>query len=149
MSESTVRIRLMLQGYEQQLLAARRLAKFRDKYRSMQGEHIGDPDPAPNRRRYVEKVTQEVFQCLLYTGDYRPIIEEIRAELSSRMGLDLRFTYPPGKRLCVIKMTEKGAAPLDPEEKQKVRILLFKVTHEKINSSMLEEDVRNSSLEIL
>ena len=139
----------MLQGYEQQLLAARRLAKFRDRCRSMQGETIGDPDPSISRRRYVEKVTQEVFQCLLYTGDYRPIIEEIRQELSNRMGFEVRFTYPPGKRLCVIKMTEKGAAPLAPEEKQKLRILLFKVTHEKINGSMLEEDVQDSCLEIM
>ena len=149
MSASTVRIRLMLQGYEQQLLAARRLAKFRDKWRSTQGQQLGDPDPNIKRSQYVEKVTQEVFQCLIYTGDYHPIIEEIRAEISARMGVDIKFTYPPGKRLCVIKMTSAGPAPLDPEEKQKCRMLLYTVTHEKINGSMPERDNQAGSLDIL
>ena len=137
----------MLQGYEQQLLTARRLAKFRAKCRVINGESRDDPDPQIKRRTYVEKVAREVYESLIYTGSTNPIIEEIRAELSSQIGAELQFTYPPGKRLRIVKVTPTGQVALSAEEQQKVRLLFFRVTREKINASMLDESGDQSSQE--
>lgn len=147
MSESTVRLRVMLQSYEQQLMAARRLAKFRAKCRLLRGEERDDPDPQIKRRSYVEKVAREVYESLIYTGSPNPINEEIRAELSAQVGIELQFTYPPGKRLRIVKVTPEGQMALSEEEQQKVRLLFFRVTREKINASMLDEYGDQSSQE--
>ena len=58
---TTAQMRIMLQGYEQQLLAARRLARFRVRRRLAEGLEPQDPDPSVKRRAYVEKVAQELF----------------------------------------------------------------------------------------
>ncbi len=49
----TLQMRIMLQCYEQQLLAARRLARFRVKRRLAEGLKPQDPDPSVNRRAFV------------------------------------------------------------------------------------------------
>ncbi|MBO4368993.1 MAG: hypothetical protein J5803_02700 [Desulfovibrio sp.] len=138
MSDATTRVRVMLMRYEQQLLAARRLARFRERMRRATGETPEDPDPAIKRRMYVEKVTKEIYECLLYTGGENPIIEEIRQELSKVVGIPLQFTYPPGKRLRIVKIGPKGTVALTAEEQRKVRSSLLRVTREKIDASMLE-----------
>ena len=65
---TTAQMRIMLQGYEQQLLAARRLARFRVRRRLAEGLEPQDPDPSVKRRAYVEKVAQELFDSLIFTG---------------------------------------------------------------------------------
>ena len=137
--DATLQIRMMLQRYEQQLLAARRLVRYRAKCRLAQGQPPEDPDPSPKRRMYVEKVAKEVYDCLIYTGSENPIIEEIRSELSRVVGIPLQFTYPPGKRLRIVKTGPNGQAALTEEERHKVRSSLWRITREKINASMLEE----------
>ncbi|MCR5813847.1 MAG: hypothetical protein K6G15_05100 [Desulfovibrio sp.] len=139
MSDSTLRVRMMLQSYEQQLLAARRLVRYRAKCRLQAGENPEDPDPSIKRRAMVEKVAKEIYDCLIYTGGKNPIIEEIRSELSAIVGIPLMFTYPPGKRLHIVRAGPQGQEALTEEEQRKVRMSLWRVTREKINASMLEE----------
>ncbi|MCR4666595.1 MAG: hypothetical protein K5657_04790 [Desulfovibrio sp.] len=147
-SEATARVRMMLMRYEQQLLAARRLARFRERLRRANGQSPEDPDPSIKRRIYVEKVTREIYECLIYTGGDNPIIEEIRKELSRVVGIPLRFTYPPGKRLRIVKAGPSGNIALTEEEQRVVRSSLLRVTREKIDASMLEEhEAEHSSLE--
>ena len=141
MSESSTRVRLMLQGYEQQLLAARRLVHFRAKMRTSAGKSPDDPDPTKERSKRMEQVAKVVYDDLIYTGNFNPIIEEIRAELSKIMGVSLQFIYPPGKRLCIVKSGEHGQEALTLEEQRMVRTMLFRVTREKINDTMLREQV--------
>ena len=78
---TTAQMRIMLQGYEQQLLAARRLARFRVRRRLAEGLEPQDPDPSVKRRAYVEKVAQELFDSLIFTGSDNPVVEEIRREM--------------------------------------------------------------------
>ena len=124
MSDSTLRVRMMLQSYEQQLLAARRLVRYRAKCRMQAGENPEDPDPSIKRRALVEKVAKEIYECLIYTGGNN---------------IPLMFTYPPGKRLHIVRAGPEGQEALTEEEQRKVRMSLWRVTREKINASMLEE----------
>jgi len=43
---TAAQVRMMLQGYEQQLLAARRLARLRMRRRVVAGDDPNDPDPS-------------------------------------------------------------------------------------------------------
>ncbi len=89
---STTQMRIMLQSYEQQLLAARRLARFRVRRRLAEGQEPHDPDPSIKRRGYVEKVAQELYDSLIFTGSDNPVVEEIRQELGRAVGQDVQFT---------------------------------------------------------
>ncbi|MBR4742046.1 MAG: hypothetical protein IK079_04030 [Desulfovibrio sp.] len=137
MTESTLRVRIMLQGYEQQLLAARRLARFRARCREAAGEMPDDPDPTPKRSAYIEKVTKEIYDSLLYTGSDNPVIEEIRLSLSEDVGMQLLFTYPPGKRLQIVKVEGNVRRALNEEERIRVKHALYRITREKIDKHML------------
>ena len=95
---TAAQVRMMLQGYEQQLLAARRLARLRMRRRMAAGDDPNDPDPAARRHLMVEKVARELYEALLYTGSDNPVVEEIRQELGREVGQDVQFTYPPGGR---------------------------------------------------
>ena len=58
---TAAQVRMMLQGYEQQLLAARRLARLRMRRRMAAGDDPNDPDPAARRHLMVEKVARELY----------------------------------------------------------------------------------------
>ena len=77
---NSAKLRIMLQGYEQQLLAARRLARFRVRMRLAHGDAPDDPDPAAHRHACVEKVARELYETLLFTGSDNPVVEDIRQQ---------------------------------------------------------------------
>lgn len=89
---TSAQLRMMLQGYEQQLLAARRLARLRMRRRVAEGDDPGDPDPSASRHIMVEKVARELYETLLYTGSDNPVVEEIRQELGREVGQEVQFT---------------------------------------------------------
>ncbi|HJA78622.1 hypothetical protein [uncultured Desulfovibrio sp.] len=136
---AVVRLRQRVQGYELQLLAARRLTRLRTRMRLAAGEAPHDPDPSPQRGLYVEKVAQEVYESLLFTGSDNPVVEEIRRALSERVGFTVRFTYPPGEGLCLVRQDDRGARRLSSELQLRVRRLLWRITREKIDRSMLDK----------
>ena len=109
---TAAQVRMMLQGYEQQLLAARRLARLRMRRRMAAGDDPNDPDPAARRHLMVEKVARELYEALLYTGSDNPVVEEIRQELGREVGQDVQFTYPPGGRLRIVGLGPDGLEPL-------------------------------------
>ena len=80
---TTAQMRIMLQGYEQQLLAARRLGKA--------------------------------------------------------VGQEVQFTYPPGGRLCIVGQGPEGPRPLSEEEQRRTRHVLWRITRQKVDQSMLEK----------
>lgn len=108
---TTARLRIMLQGYEQQLLAARRLARFRVRRRLAAGEDPREPDPLPKRHATVEQVARELYDMLLYTGSDNPVVEDIRQELSQELGREVHFTYPPDGSLCILGQGPTAQAP--------------------------------------
>ncbi|MDR2819738.1 MAG: hypothetical protein LBB60_04325 [Desulfovibrio sp.] len=135
---TTVQLRMTLQGYEQQLLAARRLARFQARCRVQDGLEPQDPDPAPKRRLFVEKVARELYDTLVFTGSENPVAEEIRKELGAAIGRDVRFIYPPGGRLRIVAVEGGGARPLTDEEQRLTRRMLWRITRRKVDRSMLE-----------
>ena len=141
----TLQMRIMLQCYEQQLLAARRLARFRVKRRLAEGLKPQDPDPSVNRRAFVEKVARELYDTLIFTGSSNPVVEEIRAELSRAVGLEVEFTYPPGARLRIVAIGPDGQRPLGAEEERRARHALWRITRQKVDQSKLERPERREA----
>lgn len=129
--------RSMIQGYEQQLLTARRLARLKVKVRLADGAPPQDPDPDIQRRKYVEKVAKELYESLIYTGSDNPMVEEIRKELGKSVGLDLLFTYPPGEQLRFVGRGPQGTMALPEAVQQQTRFALWRITRQKVQKSML------------
>ncbi|MBE6441190.1 MAG: hypothetical protein E7022_02505 [Desulfovibrio desulfuricans] len=139
MADATMtRMRIMLQGYEQQLLAARRLARFRVRRRLAAGENPNDPDPSVNRREMVEKVARELYETLIYTGSDNPVVEDIRRELGREVGQEVQFTYPPGGRLRIVGQGPDGLEALPEDKLRASRNALWRITRQKISESMLD-----------
>ena len=136
---NNLRLRLMMQGYEHQLLAARRLARFRVKRRLALGENPDDPDPAIKRREFVEKVAQELYDSLIFTGSENPVVEEIRQELGKVVGHEVLFTYPPGSKLKILAVGPNGPTPFTEAAERKVRYALWRITRQKVDGSMLDK----------
>lgn len=140
MADATAtQLRMMLQGYEQQLLAARRLARLRVRRRLAEGEAPHDPDPSINRHAMVEKVARELYETLLFTGSDNPVVEDIRRELGREVGEEVHFTYPPGGKLRIVGQGPEGLEPLSEEKLRKTRNALWRVTRKKVDESMLDE----------
>lgn len=135
--------RIMLRCYEQQLLAARRLARFRVQRRLAEGSDPREPDSALKRRAYVEKVAQELFDTLIFTGSDNPVVEEIRRELGRTVGQDVQFAYPPGGKLCIVGKGPEGPRPLSEEEQRRTRHALWRITRQKVDQSMLDEPAKD------
>ena len=142
---NSAKLRMMLQGYEQQLLAARRLARFRVRMRLAHGDAPDDPDPAANRHACVEKVARELYETLLFTGSDNPVVEDIRQALGEEVGQQVRFTYPPGQRLHIVGEGPDGMQPLTEDLQRMTRHALWRITRDKVDKSMLEEPSKNES----
>ena len=142
---NSAKLRIMLQGYEQQLLAARRLARFRVRMRLAHGDAPDDPDPAAHRHACVEKVARELYETLLFTGSDNPVVEDIRLELGKVVGQKVRFTYPPGQRLHIVGEGPEGMEPLPEDVQRKTRHALWRITRATVDKSMLEEPSRTES----
>jgi hypothetical protein len=139
MSEtSTARLRIMLQGYEQQMLAARRLARLRVNLRMHEGLKPEDPDPAIKRRLFVEKTARELYETLVFTGGSEPVVESVKAEFGKLFGRRVQFTYPPGERLKIVAEGENGLEPLSEDEQCVTRHLLRQVIRQLVERSMLD-----------
>ncbi|MBQ9405622.1 MAG: hypothetical protein IJU37_02665 [Desulfovibrio sp.] len=138
------RMRIMLQGYEQQLLAARRLARFKMRRRLAEGEDPNDPDPSAKRHEMVERVARELYETLIYTGSDNPVVESIRQELGKEVGQEVRFTYPPGGRLRIVGQGPDGMEVLSEEKQRASRNALWRITRQKISESMLATSVESA-----
>lgn len=132
-------MRAMLNCYEQQLLAARRLARFRVKKRLEEGLRPHDPDPAPQREAFVRNVAREFYDTLFFTGNANPVVEEIRQALGAKIGKEVEFHYPPGEYLQIMVRDAEGLRPLPPEEKQKAHDELWRITRQKVDCHMLNK----------
>lgn len=139
----TAQLRIMLHSYEQQLLAARRLARFRVKRRLAEGLPPQDEDPSIMRRQFVQKVAHELYERLLYTGSSNPVVNEIREELGRRLNKEVEFTYPPGGSLCIVVREPDGLRPLNEEEQRHYKDMLQAITAQKVNESMLKKPPRS------
>lgn len=132
------RRRLMLHSYEQQLLTARRLAKHKVRMRLAEGLEPDDPDPAPRRMAFSSRISQELYDSLLFYPNANPVVEEIREELSQELGRRIEFTYPPGGTLRLAVRDENGLRHLNTEEQTRARLILRRLTQDKVTKGLVE-----------
>lgn len=132
------RHRLMLHSYEQQLLTARRLARYKVRMRLAEGLEPDDPDPAPRRQAFSNQISQELYDSLLFYPSSNPIVDEIRGELSQALGKNIEFTYPPGGTLRMAVRENGGLRHLNAEEQQVARLLLRRLTRDKVDKGLFE-----------
>lgn len=137
-----------LRDYDQQLLAARRLARFRVQKRLAAGLPPQDMDPSIKRNETVRNVARELYQSLIFTGSPNPVVENILADLSLAMGRELEFTYPPGEDLCIVAKTATGLEPLSAEDQKKARALLERIVKTQVDISTERKPLRRSCCEV-
>ncbi len=137
-ARQTMRMRMVLQKYDQQLLTARRLARFRAKVQQRNGEEIVEPDPSEKRRKYVESMASEMFTSLLFTGLPDELMEEIRLELCKKFKKEFEFVFPPNSNLCIYIKDGKKRRQLNDEESQVVSRELALITSQKVEKGMMK-----------
>lgn len=138
----SLRMQQVLQKYEQQLLTARRLARFRARTQARAGEDPQEPDPSIKRRQYVESVASEMFTSLLFTGIADNLMEEIRQELCEKFKKDFEFVFPPNSNLCIYIREGDSRRQLTTEEVQVVSAALAAITSKKVDNSMIKNSQR-------
>lgn len=130
------RRRAMMQSYEQQLMAARRLAHFRVRMRSRAGLDPTEPDPGAKRHTYVHQVANELYNSLVFTGLAPQDMEEIRSRLCQEFKVEFEFVYPPDANLCIFIRDGDRMRPLSTLEEQAVTAALARITKEKVDKDM-------------
>lgn len=141
-ARQSLRMRQVLQKYDQQLLTARRLARFRARNQQRNGLDVQEPDPAIKRKDFVESVASEMFTALLFTGIPDELMEEIRQELCKVFKKDFEFVFPPNSNLCIYMKDGKKRRQLTTEEAQVVSRALAAIMSQKIDKSMLKSAQR-------
>lgn len=141
-ASGNLHMRQVLQKYEQQLLTARRLAKFRAKIQAREGEEIREPDPSVKRRMYVEKMASEMLSAIVFTGVPSAIMEEIRQELGQLFNKDFEFVFPPDSNLCIYVRDGETRRKLSSEEEPVVTAALSALTNRKVEQGMLNKSPR-------
>lgn len=132
------RQKIMLHTYEQHLINARRLARYKVRMRLAEGLEPDDPDPAAKKRVFASQISQELFDSLLFYPDSNPVVEEIRQELSEALGKKVEFTYPPGSSLRIAVREKTGLRHLDDEEQRSARETLKRITDARVDRDLVE-----------
>lgn len=135
-------LRTALQGYEQQLLAARRLARFRARARLRDGQEARDPDPSEKRVQTVRTVAAELMNLLVFTGVSPEWLEETRQELNKALNHEFEFVFPPDANLCVYVRENGARRPLSDAEQRLVTMHLQHITRARVEKSMLTTSPR-------
>lgn len=138
-------LRAALQGYEQQLLAARRLARFRARARAREGLDMQDPDPSENRGKSVRAVASELMNLLLFTGVSPELLEATRQDLNKALNQEFEFVFPPDANLCIYVRENGARRPLSEAEQRLVAMQLQHITRERVDKSMLTTSSRKGT----
>ena len=132
--------RAMLKGYEQQLMAARQLARFRVRKMLEANEDWREPDPSISRNRQMRTVSHELYANLLFTGTADSFLETMRRDLSAQLGTELQFAWPPGKSLHLMARENGALRELTKEEWAKLGDL-ESYTSQKVDREMQKKIV--------
>ena len=138
MAEMDQRQRKVVESYEKQLQAARRLARHTVRKRLEQGLEPDDPDAALKKQHFVNAISQELYDSLLFYPGANPVVEEMRDELAEALGKKVEFTYPPGDTMRVAVRENGKLRALSSEEQLKVRAILKRITDLKISRSVFD-----------
>ena len=135
----SIYVRNMLQGYDRQLVSARRLARYRRSLQIARGEDL-EPSipPEVKRRELVERVAREVVENLIISGSENPMVQSIKDSLQDDLGQRLHFTYPPSDHdVQIFKETPDGTVEVGYQEKGQILHRLWKITLDKVDATML------------
>ncbi|MBQ4133729.1 MAG: hypothetical protein IJD04_08380 [Desulfovibrionaceae bacterium] len=132
MSIKSFYVRKMLLQYDKQLVADRRIR------RHMQLLGPSEVDPEQKRQLMVERVAQEVFENLLFSGSNNPVVEDVKKSLENELGEKLSFKFPPSKLdFEIYRETQDGPVKIDPSETSGLLSRLWSITLEKVDETML------------
>lgn len=138
MSGISMHLRHMLQQYETQLMAARRLARYRRARRLADGGEEPPMDPQVRRRAMVERVARELYDTILFTGTDNPVLGKICDRMGVVLGGEVRFRYPPGEeQVQILRESPSGVRPLQGEEHSRALQDLWRVTLLAVDESMV------------
>lgn len=125
-----------VEGYEKQLQAARRMARYTVRKRLEQGLDPDDPDTALKRQHFTSQISQELFDSLLFYPGANPVVEDLQRELAEALGEKVEFTYPPGDTMRVAVREGGKLRSLNAEEQLKMRAILKRLTEDKIGQNV-------------
>ena len=138
MANNPAEIRNMLQTYGKQLTSAKRLARFRRALKRSESPDVVTISRQARRRELVEKISREIIENLIVSGNENPIVDDILKQLESDFGEVFLFEYPlDGSDVQVLRSTPEGVADLPPEDKASVMNRLWEITLENIDRTML------------
>lgn len=128
--------RNMLKKYEQQLLTARRLERYRQAIKL-----IKEPlslSTIIKRKILVRLVAKEFFKNFLITGYNSSVVQDVQKELIEKFNNKICFQYPPESPEVVILVKvnnewEKVGSKLQTE----ILCLAWTMILDKVNSTML------------
>jgi len=131
-------IRNMLRTYGKQLTSAKRLARFRRALKRSESADTVSISRQARRRELVEKVSREIIENLIVSGNENPVVSDILEQLELDFGDRYVFEYPlDGSDVQVLKETPEGVSDLPREEKAQVMNRLWEITLDKVDRTML------------
>ncbi|WP_031482011.1 DVU0524 family FlgM-associated protein [Maridesulfovibrio frigidus] len=138
MANNPAEIRNMLRTYGKQLTSAKRLARFRRALKMSESVDVVTISRQARRRELVEKISREIIENLIVSGNENPVVSDILEQLELDFGEKYLFEYPlDGSDIQVIKETTSGIVDLPNEEKSQVMNRLWEITLEKVDRTML------------
>lgn len=128
----------MLKEYDEQLVHARRLARFRLAHTKAVPPEELEAVRKAKRKALVEQVTREIIENLIVSGSENEIVQEVEKRLEQECGEKLELTYPPeAVDLHIFRLTEEGPEKLSLTETEKVYEQLWSITRNVVDATML------------
>ncbi|WP_319780626.1 DVU0524 family FlgM-associated protein [Maridesulfovibrio sp.] len=138
MAHNPAEIRNMLRTYGKQLTSAKRLARFRRALKRSESPDVVTISRQARRRELVEKISREIIENLIVSGNENPVVSDILEQLELDFGDRFFFEYPlDGSDVQVLKETPEGVFDLPREEKAQVMNRLWEITLDKVDRTML------------
>ena len=126
-----------LNFYQQQLDAARKLARVRARTRMRAGLDARDPAPSTEKRdAQVRTIAKEFMQMLVFTGISPQHLKEAQEELNRVTGKEYELVFPPNANMCVYVHEDGVKRKLSETEQMLVARKLEQITREKVENSI-------------
>ena len=123
--------------YEQQLDAARKLARIRARARMRAGLEAREPAPsAEKRENNVRAIAREFLQMLVFTGISPEHLEEVQKELNRVTGKNYELFFPPNANLCIYIHENGVKRKLSEAEERLVAMQLEQITRSKVENNI-------------
>lgn len=135
MSVKSFYVRKMLLQYDNQLIADRRIRRHTQ---LLTGGEEKEISPQQKRLLMVERVAQEVFENLLFSGSDNPVVKDVKERLETEMGEKFVFKFPPARLDFEIYREIGGVSvKVGPDETPGLLNRLWDITMQKVNETML------------